>query len=106
MVHPPYALSKYLNSGAGNEGRRGLFGWNAFRQTTALLVARAPGLYFSESALSMKPRGRVSNPLPQPPVHIEFARCLCKFELAHVRTRDTFTARNSIRRPPAQTCQL
>jgi hypothetical protein len=84
MVHPPYALSKYLNSGAGNEGRRGLFGWNAFRQTTALLVARAPGLYFSESALSMKLQGRVSNPLLQAPVHIEFACFFFIFLLVYV----------------------
>ena len=36
----------------------------AFLQTTALLVARAPGLYFSDSFLSMKLlRGALNQPL-------------------------------------------
>jgi hypothetical protein len=54
MAHSPYALFEYLNSEGENEKRRGIFRWNALLQTTALLVARAPGLYFSESSLSMK----------------------------------------------------
>jgi hypothetical protein len=44
MVHSPYALFEHLESEAENEKQRGIFRWDALLQTTALLVARAPGL--------------------------------------------------------------
>jgi hypothetical protein len=92
MAHSPFALPEDGNSEAENEKTMGKLSLEFVLQTTALLVARAPGLYFSEPSLSMKLLKAGFKPPLQQPVHIEFPRCLCKFELAHVRTRDKFIA--------------